>query len=49
MLNMRASVVAKLQASGVAESAVQAIVGSTEELVDDIHRQVREAVLSCTS
>lgn len=49
VLNMCASVVAQLQASGVAESTVQAMVGSMEELVNDIHRQAREAVLSCTS
>ena len=49
VLNMCGSVVAQLQASGVAESTVQAIVGSMEELVSDIHMQVREAVLSCTS
>lgn len=49
VLNKCGSVVAQLQASGVAESSVQAIVGSIEELVSDIHMQVREAVLSCTS
>lgn len=50
VLNMCTSVVAQLQASGVAESTVQAMVGSMEELVNDTHRQAREAVLlSCTS
>ena len=39
MLNMCASVVAQLQASGVAESTVQTMVGSMEELVNDIRRQ----------
>ena len=48
VLNMCASVVAQLQASGVAESTVQAMVGSMEDLVNDIHTQAREAVLSCT-
>ncbi len=42
VLNMCASVVAQLQASGVAESTVQAMVGSMEDLVNDIHRQARE-------
>nr|XP_033934286.1 uncharacterized protein LOC117442389 [Pseudochaenichthys georgianus] len=41
--------VAQLQASGVAESTVQAMVGSMEELVNDIHRQARDAVLNCSS
>lgn len=49
MLNLCASVVAQLQASGVAESTVQAMVGSMEELVNDIQKQAKEAVLSCTS
>lgn len=49
LLNLCGSVVAQLQASGVAESTVQAMVGSMEELVNDIHEQTREAVLSCTS
>ena len=48
VLNMCASVVAQLQASGVAESTVQAMVGSMEDLVNEIHTQAREAVLSCT-
>lgn len=46
VLNMCGSVVTQLQASGVAESTVQAIVGSMEKLVSDIHRQAR---LYCTS
>ena len=49
VLNMCGSVVAQLQASGVAESTVQAMVGSMEELVNDIHRQARDSVLNCTS
>lgn len=36
LLNLCGSVVAQLQASGVAESTVQAMVGSMEELVNDI-------------
>ncbi|KAI9547951.1 hypothetical protein NQZ68_012968 [Dissostichus eleginoides] len=46
---MCGSVVAQLQASGVAESTAQAMVGSMEELVKDIHRQARDAVLNCSS
>ncbi|XP_035805853.1 uncharacterized protein LOC111571121 isoform X1 [Amphiprion ocellaris] len=49
VLNMCAFVVAQLQASGVAESTVQAMVGSMEDLVNYINRQAREAVLSCSS
>lgn len=49
VLNMCGSIVAQLQAPGVAESTVQAMVGSMEELVNDIHRQTRETVLNCTS
>lgn len=49
VLNMCASVVAQLQASGVDESTVQAMVGSMEDLVNDIHTQAKEAVLSCTT
>ena len=49
VLNMYGSVVAQLQASGVAESTVQAMVGSMEELLNDIHRQARDSVLNCTS
>lgn len=40
------SVVAQLQASGVAESTVQAMVESMEDLVSNIHKQARESVLS---
>ena len=49
VLNMCGSVVAQLQASGVAESTVQAMVGSMEELVNYIYRQARDAVLNCSS
>jgi hypothetical protein len=48
-LNMCGSVVAQLQSSGVAEITVQAMVGSMEELVNDIHRQARDAFLNCTA
>ena len=47
VLNMCGSVVAQLQASGVAESTIQAMVGSMEEVVNDIHSQARDAVLKC--
>lgn len=49
VLNMCGSVVAQLQASGAAESTVQALVESMEEVVKDIQTQAREAILSCTS
>lgn len=48
VLSMCGSVVAQLQASGVAESTVQSVVESMEILVDDINSQARQAVLSCS-
>lgn len=41
--------IAQLQASGVAESTVQAMVGSMEELCYDIQRQTKQSVLNCSS
>lgn len=49
ILNICGSVVAQLQASGAAESTVQAIVESMEEVVNDIRTQAKEAVLNCSS
>lgn len=49
VLSMCGSVVAQLQASGVAESTVQSVVESMEILVDDINNQARQAVLDCSS
>jgi len=49
LVNMCCSVVAQLQSSGVAESTIQSMVGSMEELVNNIHSQTRDSVLNCTS
>lgn len=48
VLSMCGSVVAQLQASGVAENTVQSVVESMEILVDDISSQARQAVLNCS-
>ncbi|XP_037401191.1 uncharacterized protein LOC119265236 [Pygocentrus nattereri] len=46
---MCSSVVAQVQASGIPEGTVQCLVGSMEELVNDIHAQAKEAVIKCLS
>lgn len=49
VLDMCSSMVAKVQASGLPESAVQSLVGSMEELLNDIHTRAKEAVVECLS
>lgn len=49
ILDMCSSVIAQLQASGVPESTVQCLVGSMEELVDDIHAHAKETVVESLS
>ncbi|XP_056466516.1 uncharacterized protein LOC130405457 [Gadus chalcogrammus] len=49
ILDMCSSVIAQLQSSGVPESTVQGLVGSMEELVDDIHAHAKETVVECLS
>lgn len=44
-----AAVIAQVQASGVPESTVECLVGSMEELVNDIHNHTKEAVVNCLS
>ncbi|KAK0153147.1 hypothetical protein N1851_005164 [Merluccius polli] len=44
---MCSSVIAQLKASGVPESTVQCLVGSMEEVVNDIHAHAKEAVVEC--
>lgn len=39
LLDMCSSIVAQVQASGVSESTVQCLVGSMEELVNDVHAE----------
>lgn len=46
---MCSSVIAQVQASGVPESTVHCLVGSMEELVNDIHAHAKEAVVNCLS
>ena len=46
---MFSAVIAQLQASRVPESTVQCLVGSMEELVNDIHAHANEAVVECLS
>lgn len=43
---MRASIIAKLQSSGVANNVVQSVVESMEEYVNENHASLREQVLS---
>ncbi|KAK0136978.1 hypothetical protein N1851_026844 [Merluccius polli] len=47
LLDMCSSIIAQVQASGVSESTVQSLVGSMEELVNDVHVQAQDAVLKC--
>ncbi len=47
ILDMCSSVIAQVQASGVSESTVECLVGSVEELVNDIHAHAKEAVVEC--
>lgn len=49
ILDMCSSVIAQVQASGVPASTVQCLVGSMEELVNDIHAHAKEAVVECLS
>ncbi len=49
ILDMCSSVIAQVQASGVPESTVDCLVGSVEELVNDIHAHAKEAVVECLS
>lgn len=49
ILDMYSSIIAQVQASGVPESTVQCLVGSVEELVNDIHANAKEAVVKCLS
>lgn len=46
---MCSSIIAQVQASGVPENSVQCLVGSMEELVNDIHTHAKEAVVECLS
>ncbi|XP_026018914.1 uncharacterized protein LOC113019411 [Astatotilapia calliptera] len=48
ILNMCSSVIAQVQSSGVPESTVQ-LVGSLEELVNDIHAHAKQSVVDCLS
>lgn len=49
ILDMFSSIIAQVQASGVPENSVQCLVGSMEELVNDIHTHAKEAVVECLS
>lgn len=49
LLDTCSSVIAQVQASGVAESTVQCLVGYMEELVNDIHAHAKEAVVESLS
>ncbi|XP_042070926.1 uncharacterized protein LOC106632482 [Haplochromis burtoni] len=49
ILNMCSSVIAQVQSSGVPESTVQCLVGSLEELVNDIHAHAKQSVVDCLS
>lgn len=46
---MCSSIIAQVQASEVSESTVQSLVGSMEELINDVHIQAQDAVLKCLS
>lgn len=47
IIDMCSSVIAQVQASGVPDSTVQSLVGSMEELVNDIHAHAKQAVVVC--
>ena len=49
LLDMCSSIIAQVQASGVAESTVQSLVCSLEQLVNDVHIQAQDSVLKCLS
>ncbi|XP_028310661.1 uncharacterized protein LOC114468147 [Gouania willdenowi] len=49
ILDMCSSIVAQVQSSGIPESTVQSLVGSMEELVNDIHTHTKETVVECLS
>lgn len=44
--NICASIIAKLQGSGIANSVVSSVVGDLEELASGLHSQVKQQVLS---
>ncbi|KAG7478554.1 hypothetical protein JOB18_002184 [Solea senegalensis] len=48
-VDMCSSVIAQVQAAGVAENTVQSLACSMEEVVNDVHIQAQDAVLECLS